>query len=250
MAKTILDHNDKDDSIDNFRGFLVGNPYVDPFSNDVTMIQSYYMDGLIPLPLFSQWEESCLEPKNYDDDKCDKLVKAMLQGAGEGINPYALDYPICTESSNNDGPPQRVENDKHKYSTITLSEDSIRGNINSEISLDQKKKVQSSQSTRLLNNTSIKSPPLLKNGDVYHPCAEVHLFTYLNREDVKKALHVELDKRWSTCTDDIMYSKEDTNKPQMYMYEELVAYGKKKGSKLKMMVFSGDDDSSKYHLKI
>lgn len=248
VAKTILDHIDSDESIDNFRGFLVGNPYVDPFSNDATMIQTYYMHGLIPLPLFSQWENNCLDPNNYDNDKCEKLVDTMMEGTGAGINPYALDFPMCTEPDNNDYPSQQKDADEEKKINIELYEVSMEGNINNKPSNNRRQMMPSSQSTRLLNATLIKSPPFLTGEDVYHPCAEAHLFTYLNRNDVKKALHVEVEKNWTMCTDDIKYSKDDSIKPQMYLYEELIEYGKKNGSNLKMMVFSGDDDSSKYHL--
>ena len=41
-------------------------------------------------------------------------------------------------------------------------------------------------------------------------------------------------------------STDDSDKPQMYLYEELIARARVEGSNLKMMIFSGDDDSSKY----
>jgi phosphopantetheinyl transferase (holo-ACP synthase) len=80
---------------------------------------------------------------------------------------------------------------------------------------------------------------------VYHPCAESHLYHYLNRDDVKTALHVEMGKDWAMCSDDIEYSDDDKNKPQIYLYKELIKRAKVQGSNLKMMIFSGDDDSSK-----
>jgi carboxypeptidase C (cathepsin A) len=257
LAKTILDKN-TDNSI-NFRGFLVGNPYVDPFSNDVTMIQTYYMHGLIALPLFAKWEDKCLDPDTYDDS-CDVLFDAMMDQAGKGINPYALDYPVCTEPDNNDYPPQEDEDeDGHKRgdergdehedkaatttATAVLMEEGLVSGVST--SSNHRRMMSSSQSARLIDTFSVRSllVPFLPKGDVYHPCAEDHLFTYLNRKDVQEALHVETDVEWSMCTDDINYSKEDSITPQMYLYEELIAYGKQSGSNLKMMVFSGDDDS-------
>ncbi len=255
VAKTILSNNT--DNAINFRGLLVGNPYVDPFSNDVTMMQTYYMHGLIALPLYMLWEESCLDPNKYDPDKCGQLMDDMMEDAGDGINPYAVDFPTCLEPDNSDYPPQQEEvNEKGggsqvggaagvgftvgKSGAITTT---IGANENSRI--QRSRMMSSSQSSRLVNATSAKSPPFLPKEDVYHPCAEAHLFQYLNRDDVKEALHVDTSRNWSMCTDDINYSSEDSNKPQMYLYEELIEYGKTSGSDLKMMVFSGDDDSSK-----
>jgi len=231
LAKEILDQN-TDESI-NFRGFMIGNPYVDPFSNDVTMIQTYYMHGLIALPLFQQWEMHCTDPSNYPEDKCDLLVDAMLKEAGNGINPYALDFPTCTESDNNDYPPAGGGVDVILEGSNEVSATSIV----------RKLTTSSAQSTKLMKHTSTLNPPFLPQRDDYHPCAEAHLYSYLNRDDVKDALHVQKTKEWGMCTDDIDYSIEDSDTPQMYLYKELIERAKVKGSNLKMMIFSGDDDS-------
>ena len=66
MALQILDRNVNDEIP--FRGFLVGNPYVDPFSNDVTMMTTYYMHGLFPLPTYLLWQESCTDPDDNDEE--------------------------------------------------------------------------------------------------------------------------------------------------------------------------------------
>ena len=226
LAKEILDKND---GTIQFRGFLVGNPYVDPFSNDVTMIQTYYMHGLIALPLFSAWEQQCTDPEQYDENTCDSLVDAMFTEAGTGINPYALDFPTCTEPDSSDYPPTL---EAHVNSMGVLSTSSIarRRGLSSQSSI-----------TSSLSNL----PPFLPDLDVYHPCAESHLYHYLNRDDVKTALHVETDKNWTMCTDDIEYSNDDRNKPQMYLYKDLIKRAMHHGNNLKMMIFSGDDDSSK-----
>jgi len=64
VALEILNRNV--DGAINFRGFLVGNPYVDPFSNDVTMIQTYYMHGLFAKPLYDHWYSLCSDKSVYD----------------------------------------------------------------------------------------------------------------------------------------------------------------------------------------
>lgn len=233
MAKHIIDHNE-DDSI-NFRGWLVGNPYVDPFSNDVTMMHTYYTHGLIPQPLFATWQGYCTDPHKYNARLCDRIVNIIMALDGNQINPYALDFPACLEPDNNDYPPQQET-------------DVVSSNGNDVIASKSNQRWISSQARHLLTQSSSLSPPFLPKDDVYHPCAEAHLHQYLNRQDVKEALNVDVNKTWTMCTDAITYSDEDRNKPQIYLYEELIDYGKKNGSNLKMMVFSGDDDSSKFYI--
>lgn len=233
LALEILDRNVNNEIP--FAGFLVGNPYVDPFSNDITMMTTYYMHGLFPLPTYLLWQESCTDPNDYDEDKCDDLIEMLMEEAGDGINPYALDFPSCTEPDSNDYPPTiRSE------TTVSIKNDKtdINGAAKYPTSV-------SSQASRLLNikkNKRSLSPPFLPTQDKYHPCAESHLFNYLNRNDVKTALHVNTSMDWSMCSDEIMYSEEDSMKPQMVLYEELILRASIEVD-LKMMVYSGDDDS-------
>ena len=54
------------DGLINFQGMMVGNPYVDPFSNSITQIKAFYSHGLLPKPLFDQWSDSCTTPTTYE----------------------------------------------------------------------------------------------------------------------------------------------------------------------------------------
>lgn len=80
MALEILDRNVDGDI--NFRGFLVGNPYVDPFSNDVTMIETYYLHGLFSKPLYDHWKSLCTSKATFDSDVSDIQIK-LLRGLGQ-----------------------------------------------------------------------------------------------------------------------------------------------------------------------
>jgi Serine carboxypeptidase len=82
----------------NFKGFMVGNPYVDPYTNTITQIRAYYNHGLIAKPLFDKWVTLCENPMSYDNDECYKIQQDMFDQFGPGINPYALDYPVCFEN--------------------------------------------------------------------------------------------------------------------------------------------------------
>jgi len=235
LAKEILEQNGSGDI--NFRGFMVGNPYVDPFSNQVTMIETYFWHGLIAAPLYREWKHSCTDANNYDEGTCYELVDSMMEESGGGINPYAVDYPVCTEPDNNDYPPSGTGAGAIAFDAAAAEE----------VSTTSRKMTASAQATKLMQRSGgAINPPFLPEQDVYHPCAEAHLFSYLNRDDVKDALHVDKSKGWAMCTDDIEFSQEDSDTNQMSLYEDLILAARVDGSNLKMMVFSGDDDSGKH----
>eukprot|EP00558_Chaetoceros_sp_UNC1202_P000926 CAMPEP_0197259574 /NCGR_PEP_ID=MMETSP1429-20130617/83580_1 /TAXON_ID=49237 /ORGANISM="Chaetoceros sp., Strain UNC1202" /LENGTH=562 /DNA_ID=CAMNT_0042723783 /DNA_START=36 /DNA_END=1724 /DNA_ORIENTATION=+ len=230
LALEILDHNDG--SI-NFRGFAVGNPYVDPYSKDITQMQAYYSHGLFPQPEFTKWEKNCMGPDAYLTDECQHLEEKLYSYPGEGINFYGLDYPMCTEA-NPDHWPQLARRSLTATAQIDIASASVQ---------PRRRAALSSQARHLMQHTSRSSPPFLPKEDNYQPCAEAHLHFYLNRDDVKEALHVDLERHWSACNPDVKYSLEDVFTPQIHRYAELIARAKKNGSNFKMMVYSGDDDS-------
>jgi len=43
----------------NFRGFLVGNPYVDPVENAIGLYGTWHGKQLVPSPLFWEWQAKC-----------------------------------------------------------------------------------------------------------------------------------------------------------------------------------------------
>jgi hypothetical protein len=53
LAKEIVDNNA--DGAINFKGFAVGNPYTNAFTNKVAQYQAYYSHGTIPAPLYNKW---------------------------------------------------------------------------------------------------------------------------------------------------------------------------------------------------
>jgi len=76
----------------------------------------------------------------------------------------------------------------------------------------------------------------------YEACASNWGNEYLNRGDVRKAMHVDPSAAsWSMCNGAINmgYNKTDTNAPMMPVWKDVLALA----SKEKFMVYSGDDDS-------
>ena len=63
--------NDGDDYdgplVINFKGMIVGNPYVDPYTNTVAQLQTLYTHGIIPkYPTYQNWIDHCShDPTKY-----------------------------------------------------------------------------------------------------------------------------------------------------------------------------------------
>lgn len=198
LAKEIVDNNA--DGAINFKGFAVGNPYTNAFTNKVAQYQAYYSHGTIPAPLYNKWMNKCSKHQFINLENCTYLEAAMMAKQGQGINPYALDYPVCVDDE------------------------------------------ASSQSLRMMhalhsNNQAVKD--LLLPVEDYEPCAENYLLDYLNSDEVKAAIHAKTDITWGSCSNTLRYSERDMQIDMAPYYNYLIdgGYG------LKILVYSGDDDS-------
>jgi len=225
-------HNNDDDQHPkiNFQGMMVGNPFVDPFTNDITQIQAFYSHGLLAKPLYDQWHKQCTSRKTYDSRDCEKMQIAMFQELYGKINPYALDYPICLEKKDK----------RNEYDNIYG--DRSYGRRQRRLETDT-----SSQVQQLLNYSTAGGPPFLPTHDIYRPCSEEHLDVYLNRLDVQQALHVihtvpkDVNKKWRDCSDQIHYSGADFADSIIDIYKDVLKLAIKHD--FQVFVFSGDDDS-------
>jgi len=73
----------------------------------------------------------------------------------------------------------------------------------------------------------------------FEPCEGNFMNDYLNKAEVKAAIHAKADIDWYDCAYGTYYDKNDTLKPMMGYYNKLIDGG----YKLKILVYSGDDDT-------
>lgn len=200
-------------------GFLVGNPWVDPFTNDVAQTRAFFQHGLISLPMLNEWLSKCSDRATYDHKACPKAIRNMRKNM-KSISPYALDYPVCTE--------EKVDlNDATSSQVMHFLDRTARKDQYPRVSVH---------------------PRFLPPDEKYLPCAEQHFRVYLNQDAVQKALHVRrtsIPQRWHACapSKDLSYSSSDFLESQIDLYRELIAVAKRGLLNLSMLVFSGDNDS-------
>ncbi|GMI40694.1 hypothetical protein TeGR_g1485 [Tetraparma gracilis] len=199
LAKEIVDNNA--DGAINFKGFAVGNPYTNAFTNKIAQYTAQYQHGALPAPLFNRWLDKCARrPSLINLENCTYLEGAMMEKMGNGINPYALDYPVCVEDA------------------------------------------ASSQALTLMHAMHEEGSPakeLLLPVENYEPCAEDFLLAWINTDEVKEAMHAKTGITWGSCSSKVRYSRKDMQKDMAPLYNYLIdgGYG------LKILVYSGDDDS-------
>lgn len=76
--------------------------------------------------------------------------------------------------------------------------------------------------------------------DSYEPCADDYTTTYLNRADVKAAIHAPLTAKWNSCSNTLSYNSTDSSVVSTAPIYNYLING---GFGLDILVFSGDDDS-------
>jgi carboxypeptidase C (cathepsin A) len=136
------------------------------------------------------------------------------------LNPYALDYPVCTEDASTQrglskfGRTQRAWLLNHVLASM-----SENGKESETVAAIRKQ---------------IKLEPV----SGYEPCEADYMTTYLNQASVKTALHVKSDVEWVDCSRTLRYQQSDGRNSMVPYYQYLIDGD----FKLNILVYSGDDD--------
>ena len=215
LALEIIEYNKKVSQNDkiNFTGMAVGNPYVDYYSGSGAQMETYNNFNLLPKPLWDKYvSEGCTEPLTMlNNSLCSTYFIRFSQLIGN-LNPYALEFPVCVEA-------QQAQFSDYLYDRNVNQYDKGHKQIFSPISYLH------------------SSIPLAEN---YEPCTDNYAAQYLNKPDVKFALHVKSDIEWEECSRTTKYELMDKMKSTIRYYRQIL--DDKTVPDLKMMVYSGDVD--------
>ena len=213
-SAAIINYNDglsTDESAQriNFQGFAVGNPYTDYYSGTGVEMETYWGKQLLPKPLWDKYvANGCQKTsQQLNNSVCSFLILDFMRKIGN-LNPYALDYPVCLSGQ------QRAFRE-FMYDTPLPT---LRAFDKSALRAFDK----SVQST-------------------FEPCGDEYAATYLNRADVKAAIHVRSDIAWDECSRTTKYQLEDKMLPMEKYYPQIL--NSKTHPSLRILVYSGDDDS-------
>jgi len=228
LAKYIVDRNTtgEDDPL-NFRGFAVGNPQTTFYSAIPASLDTYWGHQIISKPLWDTFLSTCRNETHRPNlTECEGLFLKMYRSIGD-LNPYALDYPVCTESTNSNGlHPDEASAFGRKYGRgqrawlMNFMMESFR------------------ESFSETGFKMLKSHMNLEPVDGYEPCAEDYMTNYLNQMSVKQALHVNTEIDWQDCSRSLRYDQTDGKNSMVPTYKYLIdgKFG------LNILVYSGDND--------
>ena len=230
----------------NFRGALLGNPYTDPLENAIGMLDAAWGHGLMPTEAYMAWQRRCPRSATHlatrddgylysysydrgadileraDGDVCFSDGWSMYRtyvGGDETVNPYALAYPVCADPHTMGGGGQYAQR-------VRL------------FSLMQRR-----AGADLIENGTAAPMRLL-----YSPCAEGFTSVYLNRPDVRAALHVDHQRPWAPCDDSVFdgYSRASHDAPMQPVWLQLIRgtdWAAMQMAPPKLLIFSGDNDA-------
>ena len=238
LAKYIVDHPNKDAPI-NLKGFLVGNPLTDPVENLVGAIDSFWGHSILPPNLYDEWLNKCRiqtqSPGTLFGDTCMRL-QSLLWNNVRGLNPYALDYPVCLTATKTG-----LASARQRGAIFPPSTEAILAQ-----GRNQRYKLLSHTLPAFIGNRSgLDQASMNKEGTVprYEPCQDAFAASYLNRKDVQHAIHARAGTKWADCSDTVFYNfnRNDRHAFMQDTYTYLV--DDKKNLKLRILIFSGADDS-------
>lgn len=179
--------------------------------NVIGSIDTLYGHAMVPEPTYKEWRTLCRNGKGTGAD-CELLQAKMQYQQIGNVNPYALDYPVCLEP----GTTNRKLSPYQARIAYTILPPAARAAL------------------------GLPSDP-----EDYDPCVDNYAAAYLNRADVKAAIHANAEITWQECSGKTPYGTLKYNYtwsevPMEPYYEFLV---NQTAMPLKILVFSGDDDS-------
>lgn len=193
LAQEIVNRNAAGaDVVLNFKGMMVGNPGTTFYSIMPAGLDTFWGHQLISQPLYDGFVENCRNAPHFNMTVCEAYYVAMYAEIGD-LNPYALDYPVCTEdTSTNEGRARKYGRGQRTW-MLNYFLPTLFTNLMGE----KEGAPLTAESEERLNK--VRQSLGLKSNEEYVPCADDYMTSYLNQDSVKEALHVKTDIEWKDC---------------------------------------------------
>ena len=229
LAEKIINYNNNVSAIEkiNLKGILVGNGVAD-WNYDIKNAQYDFVftHHLISYEERQYFNKYCI--KEIDKEKCNALIGEVTERL-ENINLY--DYlQKCATPTNEYG-------DKDYFSSYYLRCPWAFHNLKQK-QQKLKEKLDRIKSQNLRNDNIFKPPQSLKASLIPQCLDTTQINKYFNREEVKRALHVKMDKTWDLCSSDVNKRYVIQDKGSIWAYPTILNSG------VRVLIYSGDTDLS------
>lgn len=254
-----------------FTGALLGNPLTDLVEGWIYgMGQTVCGHALASRPTCDAFHSACIAPANFSVVPCAVSFVGVILESGAFVDPlldtYGLDYPVCPTSGRARRQFGEASQMMRMMLQAPLDEPELAGRSSPlseehQLAVDLVRAVRAAFAEYPEGNDILKRRQSARTGTnrkharrsnspqqpippVYSPCMTDEETVYLNRADVRAALHVSphAASTWIQCASPIgpqlHYSLWDFIQPQEAHYAPLIAQGN-----LSLTIFSGDDDA-------
>lgn len=163
------------------------------------------------------------ERARFEVNHCTAAQNQVLAEAGNTML-YGLDFPQCATMSEKKQLLRHILRDRLRALPPSTHRSEFRSRLLAE---DAGRACQDAD-----------EPP-------FDMCSIPEASTYLNRADVRSALHVSSKAAavWMGCSQTLNYSVTDPNVAQEGYYQQVIEMSKESGANLRLLVMSGDDDA-------
>ena len=198
----------------NLKGILVGNGVTDlDYDNNYALLDYAFTHHITSYEFRINYNEYC--NFNYNKDKCAALINNFMNITSK-INYYNY-IEECEFPTNENG---EIDFDSNYFLKNSWAFKNFR----------------KFQKNLQIVNRRLKEGSV-DNDTLNAPCInDEFMIKYYNREDVKKALHVNLEKGWNLCSRSIYYRYLTQKKASIWAYQTLFENG------IRILIFNGDTD--------
>jgi len=247
-------------------GFMVGNPYTNGYENTIGAVEAFYGHGLMRNDIYETWQQFCFGDEEAMDNTHCRYIYMIAYYEADNVDHYAVDFDFCRDDVAWD------KNQKHllfKDRFMAQNIDRLLQKFKTEAEWDSfteteirpmfRKRVRR-MNRKLLSRTDVLRLKARIEGESYSaaqqrrrlniewsypempyfPCAGDLMTSYLNAGEVQEALNVK-NVEWEMCNDAVFeqWPESDWDAQMQPFYAELAD----KYPALKILIFSGDDDS-------
>jgi carboxypeptidase C (cathepsin A) len=234
LVSKILDWNEHqifDNFKINLKGMIIGNGVTDwAVDTEPALMDFAFTHSLYSYELREEFLNQCKVQK--DKDKC-RIIKDKILEVIDDVNIYDI-YRKCFDEEKK----IKLSSDFFSFSDFYEETSNKKRYIYTPWVFSEDKQRKEETDNEFLTYLSEDNKSKMSYGSA--PCVDtLGPYIYFNRDDVKRALNVDISLKWEMCSTKVSeHYKLDRSKGSFYLYPKLL------NSNIKILIYSGDTDAA------